>query len=95
MKSKSECAHSMVKRISYIIEIGGTVGDIESLPFMEAQRQIGLEYGHSKTLNIHLTYVPYIKSSDELKTKPTHTLLRLLWSMELGLTYCFAEQRIN
>ncbi|QER42438.1 CTP synthase [Thermodesulfobacterium sp. TA1] len=54
-----------------IIEIGGTVGDIESLPFLEAIRQLGYELGRDNALFIHLTYVPYIKTAGELKTKPT------------------------
>jgi len=54
-----------------IVEIGGTVGDIESLPFLEAIRQLQLELGRENTLFIHLTYVPYISVAGELKTKPT------------------------
>ncbi len=54
-----------------LIEIGGTVGDIESQPFMEAIRQMRVEMGEDKTLFIHLTLVPYIASAGELKTKPT------------------------
>ncbi len=54
-----------------IIEIGGTVGDIESLPFLEAIRQLGYDLGKENALYIHLTYVPYIKTAGELKTKPT------------------------
>jgi CTP synthase len=54
-----------------IVEIGGTVGDIESLPFLEATRQMRLELGSENTLFIHLTLVPFIKTSGELKTKPT------------------------
>ena len=54
-----------------IVEIGGTVGDIESLPFLEAIRQFGLEVGRENALYIHLTLVPYIKTAGELKTKPT------------------------
>ena len=54
-----------------IVEIGGTVGDIESLPFLEAIRQFRLEAGRGNAINVHLTLVPYIKASDELKTKPT------------------------
>ena len=53
-----------------IVEIGGTVGDIESLPFLEAIRQFRAEAGRANVLNVHLTLVPYIKGSDELKTKP-------------------------
>ncbi|MCS7150491.1 MAG: CTP synthase [Caldimicrobium sp.] len=54
-----------------IVEIGGTVGDIESLPFLEAIRQLGYDLGRENALYIHLTYVPYIKTAGELKTKPT------------------------
>jgi len=54
-----------------LVEIGGTAGDIESLPFMEAIRQMSLELGHENTLFIHLTLLPYIKAAGELKTKPT------------------------
>ncbi|MCX5704742.1 MAG: CTP synthase [Candidatus Omnitrophica bacterium] len=54
-----------------IVEVGGTVGDIESLPFLEAARQFGLENGKDNVLYIHLTLVPYIKCAEEIKTKPT------------------------
>ena len=54
-----------------LIEIGGTVGDIESLPFLEAIRQLGNELGPERTMFVHLTLVPYIPSAGELKTKPT------------------------
>ena len=54
-----------------LIEIGGTVGDIESLPFLEAIRQLGNELGPQRTMFVHLTLVPYIPSAGELKTKPT------------------------
>ena len=54
-----------------IIEIGGTVGDIESLPFMEAVRQMQVELGRTHSLLMHLTLVPYIASAGESKTKPT------------------------
>ncbi len=53
-----------------IIEVGGTVGDIESLPFLETIRQMGVELGRDRAVFIHLTLVPYIKSAGELKTKP-------------------------
>lgn len=60
------------KRVDVVIvEIGGTVGDIESLPFLEAIRQLRLEVGRDYALNIHVTLVPYIKSAGEIKTKPT------------------------
>jgi CTP synthase len=54
-----------------IVEIGGTIGDIESLPFLEAIRQMRYDAGRENVLYIHLTLVPYIKSAGELKTKPT------------------------
>jgi len=54
-----------------IVEVGGTVGDIESLPFLEAIRQLSLEIGRQNSMFIHVTYVPYIKTAGELKTKPT------------------------
>jgi len=54
-----------------IVEIGGTVGDIESLPFLEASRQFRLDMGYDNVLYIHLTLVPYIKAAGEVKTKPT------------------------
>ncbi len=61
-----------------IIEIGGTVGDIESLPFLEAIRQLRLELGRQNAVNMHLTLVPYIAAADELKTKPTQHSVREL-----------------
>jgi CTP synthase len=62
-----------------LVEIGGTVGDIESLPFLEAIRQLGNELGPGRALFVHLTLVPYIPSAGELKTKPTqHSVKELL-----------------
>lgn len=61
-----------------INEIGGTVGDIESLPFLEAMRQIMIERGKRNVINIHLSYVPLIKSTGEIKTKPTQYSVRTL-----------------
>src|SRR5688572_26881940 len=61
-----------------IVEIGGTVGDIESLPFLEAIRQFRLELGRNNAVNIHLTLVPYIAAAEELKTKPTQHSVREL-----------------
>jgi CTP synthase len=66
-----------------ITEIGGTIGDIESLPFLEAMRQMKLEMGDSNMLNIHLTFVPYIKAASELKTKPTQHSVKML--LETGI----------
>lgn len=61
-----------------IIEIGGTVGDIESLPFIETVRQLRWELGRNNTLSIHLTYVPYLSAAKELKTKPTQHSVKVL-----------------
>ena len=66
-----------------IVEIGGTVGDIESLPFLEAVRQMSLKLGHNNTAFVHLSYVPWIAAAGELKTKPTqHTAKQL---REIGI----------
>jgi CTP synthase len=66
-----------------IVEIGGTVGDIESLPFLEAIRQMGLELGRDNVCYIHLTLVPYIASAKEIKTKPTQHSVKEL--REIGI----------
>ena len=66
-----------------IVEIGGTVGDIESLPFLEAIRQFRQEAGRGNAINVHLTLVPYIKASEELKTKPTQHSVKEL--REIGI----------
>jgi CTP synthase len=67
-----------------IVEIGGTVGDIESLPFLEAIRQFRQEIGRGNAVNIHLTLVPYIAAAEELKTKPTQHSVREL--REIGIS---------
>jgi len=64
-----------------IVEIGGTVGDIESLPFLEAIRQLGVELGRNNVLYMHLTLIPYIPSSREIKTKPTQHSVKELRSI--------------
>ncbi len=64
-----------------MVEIGGTVGDIESLPFLEAIRQLGCDLGHERALFIHLTLIPYIPSAKELKTKPTQHSVKELRSI--------------
>jgi CTP synthase len=79
-----------------IVEIGGTVGDIESLPFLEAVRQMSLRLGPNNTAFVHLTYVPWIAAAGELKTKPTqHTVQKL---REIGIQadalLCRADRRI-
>jgi CTP synthase len=79
-----------------LVEIGGTVGDIESLPFLEAIRQIGLDLPQEDTLFIHLTLVPHIKTTEELKTKPTQHSVKAL--REIGIQpdilLCRAETSI-
>jgi CTP synthase len=80
-----------------ISEIGGTVGDIESLPFIEAMRQLMLQFGKKNTMNIHVTLVPYIASAGEVKTKPTqHSVKNLL---ELGIQpdvlICRSEKKLS
>jgi CTP synthase len=67
-----------------IVEIGGTVGDIESQPFLEAIRQFRAEAGYGNAINVHLTYVPYIKTAGELKSKPTQHSVKELRA--LGIT---------
>lgn len=79
-----------------IVEIGGTVGDIESLPFLEAVRQMALKLGQNNAAFVHLTYVPWIGAAGELKTKPTqHTVQKL---REIGIQpdalLCRADRRI-
>ncbi len=64
-----------------MVEIGGTVGDIESLPFMEAIRQMGVDVGRDRVVYVHLTLVPYIATSSEIKTKPTQHSVKELRSI--------------
>jgi CTP synthase len=79
-----------------LIEIGGTVGDIESLPFMEAIRQMRVELGDDKSLFIHLTLVPYIASAGELKTKPTQHSVKELRTIGIqpDVLICRSERPI-
>jgi CTP synthase len=79
-----------------IIEIGGTVGDIESLPFLEAIRQMRVELGAERSLFIHLTLVPYIRSAGEIKTKPTQHSVKELRSIGIqpDILVCRSEQAI-
>ena len=79
-----------------ICEIGGTVGDIESLPFLEAIRQFSNEIGKKNSLYIHLTLVPFMKSSDEIKTKPTQHSVKELRSIGIqpDIIICRSEQSI-
>jgi CTP synthase len=77
-----------------LVEIGGTVGDIESLPFLEAIRQMGVELGRSQTLFMHLTLVPYIAVSGEIKTKPTQHSVKELRSIGIqpDILLCRADR---
>jgi CTP synthase len=79
-----------------IIEIGGTVGDIESLPFLEAIRQIGIEEGRTNTCYIHLTLVPHLASVGEIKTKPTQHSVKELRGIGIqpDIVMCRSEQPV-
>ena len=79
-----------------LVEIGGTVGDIESLPFMEAIRQMGVELGSDKVVYVHLTLVPYIATSSEIKTKPTQHSVKELRSIGIqpDILVCRSEQML-
>ena len=86
-----------VKKEDFVIcEIGGTVGDIESLPFLEAIRQFSNEFGKNKTLFVHLTLVPYMRASDEIKTKPTQHSVKELRSIGIqpDIIICRSERTI-
>jgi CTP synthase len=80
-----------------IVEIGGTVGDIESLPYVEAMRQLRYDVGRKNTLSIHLTLVPYLAAAGELKTKPTQHSVKTL--SESGMTpdllVCRSEYQLD
>ena len=79
-----------------LCEIGGTVGDIESLPFLEAIRQLGNELGRERTLYIHVTLVPFIAAAGELKTKPTQHSVKELRSIGIqpDILLCRAEKEL-
>jgi len=79
-----------------LVEIGGTVGDIESLPFLEAIRQLGVETGRQNAMFVHLTLVPYIAAAGEIKTKPTQHSVKELRSIGIqpDVLVCRAERPI-
>ncbi|MBE8182424.1 MAG: CTP synthase, partial [Candidatus Portiera sp.] len=79
-----------------LVEIGGTVGDIESLPFLEAIRQMRLQLGAKNTMFIHVTMVPYIKSAGEIKTKPTQHSVKEMRSIGLqpDVLICRSERTV-
>ena len=92
-----EFIKSDIKNEDFVIcEIGGTVGDIESLPFVEAIRQFSNDIGKKNTLFIHLTLVPYMKASDEIKTKPTQHSVKELRSIGIqpDIIICRCERNI-
>lgn len=80
-----------------MVEIGGTVGDIESLPFLEAIRQMRIELGGQRALFIHLTLVPYIPTSGETKTKPTQHSVKELRSIGIqpDILICRSEKPLS
>jgi CTP synthase len=80
-----------------VCEIGGTVGDIESLPFLEAIRQLGNEFGPERALFVHLTLVPWIPAAGELKTKPTQHSVKELQSVGIqpGILLCRCDREIS
>lgn len=79
-----------------LVEVGGTVGDIESLPFLEAIRQMGVEEGRDNVIYIHLTLLPYVATSGELKTKPTQHSVKELRSIGIqpDILLCRADREI-
>ena len=95
--SKIQSINKPKKYDVVICEVGGTVGDIESLPFMEAIRQLSLEVGYNNYMLVHVTLLPYVKASGELKSKPTqHSVMKL---REIGLApdmiLCRSEYKID
>ena len=93
---KKFISHDVKNEDFVICEIGGTVGDIESLPFLEAIRQFSNDIGKKNSLFIHLTLVPYLKASGELKTKPTQHSVKELRSLGIqpDIIICRSEREI-
>jgi len=93
---KKFISHNVKDEDFIICEIGGTVGDIESLPFLEAIRQFSNDVGKKNSLFIHLTLVPYLKASGELKTKPTQHSVKELRSLGIqpDIIICRSEREI-
>ena len=93
---KKFISHDVKNEDFIICEIGGTVGDIESLPFLEAIRQFSNDVGKTNSLFIHLTLVPYLKASGELKTKPTQHSVKELRSLGIqpDIIICRSEREI-
>jgi len=95
-KIKKFISHNVKDEDFIICEIGGTVGDIESLPFLEAIRQFSNDIGKKNSLFVHLTLVPYLKASGELKTKPTQHSVKELRSLGIqpDIIVCRSEKKI-
>jgi len=95
-----EIKHSVLKSTNdadiVLVEIGGTVGDIESLPFMESIRQLGFELGHKNVLYMHLTLIPYLPAAGEIKTKPTQHSVKELRSIGIqpDILLCRADREV-
>ena len=96
-----ECVYRVgkvgAKRDVVITEIGGTVGDIESLPFLEAIRQVASEVGHENVLYIHVTLIPYLEKSGEMKSKPTQHSVKELLSIGIqpDLVVCRTQHQVS
>ncbi|HEV2621640.1 MAG TPA: CTP synthase [Frateuria sp.] len=91
------CVHEATRGFDVaLVEIGGTVGDIESLPFLEAIRQLRIEHGPEKCLFMHLTLVPFIKAAGEIKTKPTQHSVKELRSIGIqpDILLCRCEEAL-
>lgn len=97
IKSRIQALGKTGKYDIIITEIGGTVGDIESLPFIEACRQMMLELGRKNAISIHVTLVPYIASAGEMKTKPTqHSVKNLLeYGIQPNILVCRSEKKLS
>ncbi|MDG5766106.1 CTP synthase [Balneolales bacterium ANBcel1] len=93
IKSRVKAIGESGKYDIIIVEIGGTVGDIEGLPYIEAMRQLRYDVGKENTTSIHLTLVPYLKAAGELKTKPTQHSVKTIYElgMQPDILVCRAE----
>merc|ERR1711916_173439 len=95
IKNRIKMAGKKAKSDIVITEIGGTVGDIESLPFLEAIRQLKQDVGKDNVVYVHATYVPYIQVADELKTKPTQHSFRDLKSLGINPDIMLCRASVN
>lgn len=97
IKSRFHRNYSSTETEIAIIEVGGTVGDIESQPFLEAIRQFQHEIGHNNAILIHVTLIPYLKASGELKTKPTQASVKDLQGMGIqpDIIVCRSEHPLD